>query len=155
MEKFSDVSPEKAIEILKNEVACVVRASDGLCDRDCGKCDLVRDTMDIVKSLQMGAWAVEELAQAEGVKIITAETARTLSSISEYQWFKQMINKQKKDVTEQIVQSARCGFRQICYECALYTEVRDQLEENGYEIEEMYDDATDGIRVFRYTNITW
>ena len=42
---------ERAVEILENEAACVRRAET--CDRDCGKCDLVMPTEDILEAYDM------------------------------------------------------------------------------------------------------
>lgn len=41
---------EKIIEILKNEMACVIRADQNRCDRDCSKCDLLRDSAEIIQA---------------------------------------------------------------------------------------------------------
>lgn len=41
------MSNEEAINVLDNELRCVVRAEKG-CDRQCEKCDLVRDTNEII-----------------------------------------------------------------------------------------------------------
>ena len=35
-------------DIISNEIRCVRRADTNQCDRDCGKCDLVRPTQDII-----------------------------------------------------------------------------------------------------------
>lgn len=40
---------EKIVEILTNELACVIRADKG-CDRKCQDCDLVRPTAEIVEA---------------------------------------------------------------------------------------------------------
>lgn len=33
---------ETAHEYMENEIRCIQRASNGICTRDCGKCDLVK-----------------------------------------------------------------------------------------------------------------
>ena len=40
---------DKAMEIIKNEQKCVLKATAG-CDRDCGRCELLRDSNDIVEA---------------------------------------------------------------------------------------------------------
>ena len=49
----------KVIEILENEIACVKRADT--CDRDCGKCPLVREDTEIISALRYAISAVVEL----------------------------------------------------------------------------------------------
>ena len=49
----------KTVEILQDEISCVKRACD--CNRDCSKCDLVKDDKEIVDAFQtairsMKAW---------------------------------------------------------------------------------------------------
>lgn len=43
---------DEAISILLNEIECVKRGS--YCDRDCGKCDLVKEDFEIIEALEMG-----------------------------------------------------------------------------------------------------
>ncbi len=40
-------------ELMVNELSCVLTADANGCDRDCGKCPLVRDTADIVKAYEI------------------------------------------------------------------------------------------------------
>lgn len=41
------MTKERAIELLKIELACVKRNDDGLCDRVCAMCDLVQRTPEL------------------------------------------------------------------------------------------------------------
>lgn len=43
---------ERMIELLKIEHECVLRASADICDRDCGKCDLVQSDKDLDEMYQ-------------------------------------------------------------------------------------------------------
>lgn len=40
----------KTHEIMENELRCVQRASVNACDRDCGHCDLLMDTGEIIQA---------------------------------------------------------------------------------------------------------
>ena len=40
----------KTHEIMENELRCVQRASVNACDRDCGYCDLLMDTNEIIQA---------------------------------------------------------------------------------------------------------
>ena len=40
----------KIAEMLENEKECVMRASKNKCNRDCGKCDLLRDDREIINA---------------------------------------------------------------------------------------------------------
>lgn len=39
---------EKAMNIIQTERTCVLRAN--ICNRDCGKCELVMETLDIIEA---------------------------------------------------------------------------------------------------------
>ena len=43
----------KTHEIMENELRCVQRASVNACDRDCGHCDLLMDTGEIIQAYGM------------------------------------------------------------------------------------------------------
>lgn len=60
---------EKIIEILENEMACVTRAETNKCDRNCGKCDLVRPANEILQAMGYAINAV--IAMDEISKITT------------------------------------------------------------------------------------
>lgn len=45
-----------AANIIRKERACVIRAD--VCDRDCGKCDLVMKTEDIIEAYDMAIFAL-------------------------------------------------------------------------------------------------
>ena len=53
------ISREDAIDILLNEMECVQRASDEECNRDCAKCDLLRDTNKILQAYRIAIRALE------------------------------------------------------------------------------------------------
>ncbi len=56
----SGMTAERAVEILENEKACVLKANT--CGRDCGKCDLVLPDTEILEAYNM---AIEELKGGE------------------------------------------------------------------------------------------
>lgn len=56
------ISREDVVDILLNEMECVQRASDDECDRDCIKCDLLRDTDKILQAYRM---AIKDLEHPE------------------------------------------------------------------------------------------
>ena len=59
-EPYSDaISREDTIDILLNEMECVQRASDEECNRDCAKCDLLRDTDKILQAYRIAIRALE------------------------------------------------------------------------------------------------
>ena len=53
------ISRDEVIDILLNEVECVQRASDEECNRDCAKCDLLRDTNKILQAYRIAIRALE------------------------------------------------------------------------------------------------
>lgn len=53
------ISREDVVDILLNEMECVQRASDDECDRDCIKCNLLRDTDKILQAYRMAIKALE------------------------------------------------------------------------------------------------
>ena len=50
-----------AIEMIKNEKECVINATD--CNRDCGKCALLKDSADILNAYNVAISAMEKLQQ--------------------------------------------------------------------------------------------
>lgn len=44
------MNEDKIVEILQNEMACVIRAETGRCTRDCASCDLVRPSEEIIQA---------------------------------------------------------------------------------------------------------
>lgn len=52
----------EAVTIIKNEIACVKRAET--CDRNCGVCDLVRDSDEIITAMEMAV----EMLETGGIK---------------------------------------------------------------------------------------
>ena len=49
-----------AHEYMENEIRCIQRASDGICDRDCGKCDLVRDDKELIEAYGVAILSIEK-----------------------------------------------------------------------------------------------
>lgn len=47
---------EEAMNIIRKERACVIRAE--VCNRDCGRCDLVIKTEDIIEAYDMAIFAL-------------------------------------------------------------------------------------------------
>ena len=61
---------EKAIELMKNEKECIIKADT--CDRDCTKCELLRKTEDLLSVYDMAIHALEmqkKLAEYSGMDI--------------------------------------------------------------------------------------
>lgn len=54
------VTKYEAIDILKNEIACV-KGNDGKCDRDCFHCDLVLPEEEILEAYDMAINALEDI----------------------------------------------------------------------------------------------
>ena len=48
---------DEAIELLKNEKACILRADT--CDKDCAKCELLRKTEDLLSAYDMAIRALK------------------------------------------------------------------------------------------------
>ena len=53
------MSITRVLEIMENEMECVRRADT--CGRDCGKCDLVMDTNELLEAYELAVWALEEI----------------------------------------------------------------------------------------------
>ena len=54
---------QEAKDILQTEKACVIRAMNSQCNRDCYNCDLVKDGKDIVAGYETIIQALEEVEQ--------------------------------------------------------------------------------------------
>ena len=57
---------DEAIELMKNEKACVLKADT--CDRDCAKCKLVKKTEDVLSAYDMVIKALEQEPYADAKK---------------------------------------------------------------------------------------
>ena len=60
----------EAIELMKNEKACILKADT--CDRDCAECELVKKTEDLLSAYDMAIKSLEmqrELAEFSGMDI--------------------------------------------------------------------------------------
>ena len=44
------MNEDKVVEILQNEMACVIRAETGRCNMDCARCDLVKPAEEIIEA---------------------------------------------------------------------------------------------------------
>lgn len=64
----------EAVGVLKFEKACVLRQDTPRCDRDCGKCDLLLPTEDVLQAYDM---AVEVLANQKDDGEIEADQKLT------------------------------------------------------------------------------
>ena len=53
----------EAMEIIQTERSCVLRAST--CDRDCGRCELVRKAANIIEAFDVAIDALIEVQAAE------------------------------------------------------------------------------------------
>lgn len=60
----------EAVKILENEISCVISAKT--CDRECGKCHLLKKSEDIVEALQKAIAALE----TSGIKYREETTIR-------------------------------------------------------------------------------
>ena len=49
---------DKAIELMKNEKTCIIKADT--CDRNCTKCELLRDTKDLLSTYDMAIQALKQ-----------------------------------------------------------------------------------------------
>lgn len=58
---------DEAIELTKNEKACVLKADT--CDRDCAKCELLRKTEDVLSAYDMAIKSLEMQEKLE--KVVT------------------------------------------------------------------------------------
>lgn len=52
------MTEQKAIILMHNEITCINRADK--CDRDCAKCDLLRDAEELLKAYNMAISALEK-----------------------------------------------------------------------------------------------
>lgn len=60
------LSVPEIFQILETELTCVSRASSATpCDRQCDKCDLVRDSKDIIYTY---SWTIAFIKELTGVK---------------------------------------------------------------------------------------
>lgn len=57
------MSDDKVVKTLQNEMACVIRADQKRCDRDCAKCDLVMPVEQIVEAYATAINAVEVIKE--------------------------------------------------------------------------------------------
>lgn len=49
-----------AHEYMENEIRCIQRASNGICSRNCGKCDLVKDDKLLIESYGVAVLSIEK-----------------------------------------------------------------------------------------------
>lgn len=63
------ISRADVIDILLNEMECVQRVSDDECNRDCAKCDLLKDTDKILQAYRIAVKSLEH-PEENVVKII-------------------------------------------------------------------------------------
>ena len=80
---------EKAIELMKNEKECIIKADT--CDRDCTKCELLRKTEDLLSVYDMAIHALEmqkKLAEYSGMDIcnLVEDYDYEENNISEYEY---------------------------------------------------------------------
>ena len=59
MEK--EMNEDEIVAVLQNEMACVIRADQKRCNRDCAECDLVMPTEQIVEAYAKAINAVYTL----------------------------------------------------------------------------------------------
>ena len=61
------MTAKRAAEIMRNELACVMRASGPgiVCDRNCRLCDLVMDDAELKDAIGMAVVILEERAREE------------------------------------------------------------------------------------------
>ena len=59
------MSKQEAINIIKNEMECVRRVNS--CDRDCGKCDLVKPKEDVLDAYETAIRSMEILSMYETI----------------------------------------------------------------------------------------
>lgn len=60
----NNIDVENVIRILRNEMNCVLRAEKG-CSRDCEKCDLVMDSIDIINAYCDAISILQQVGQAK------------------------------------------------------------------------------------------
>ena len=92
------MTANEAIEILKNERECV--ATD--CDRDCGKCPLVREEKDILKAFDMAITALEQQEKSRWIPVAEGLPEERDSIFAKYKgtdkWRKSMFERSSTDV---------------------------------------------------------
>lgn len=92
------MSNEEAIAIIKNEMLCV--GSD--CDRDCGKCPLVREEKDILKAFEIAITALEQQEKSRWIPITEGLPEEQESIFAKYKgtdkWRKSMFERRSADV---------------------------------------------------------
>ena len=62
------MTEQMAIEYMKNEVMCIEKASH--CDRDCLKCELVKEERPLLESFATAIKALEEIQQYRAIEIV-------------------------------------------------------------------------------------
>lgn len=56
---------KQAYELMNVELECVRRASWGLCDRKCEKCNLVQKDSDLIEAYQMAKFALQKIIDSK------------------------------------------------------------------------------------------
>ena len=80
---------ERAIELMKNEIRCINRASDNLCDRNCEKCDLVVGTEEMLHAYRRAIRALEERPKSKWMKFANGERVMCYRCTFTHEgWFK-------------------------------------------------------------------
>ena len=92
------MTENEAIEIIQTEKQCVLRNVEG-CDRDCKKCDLVRQDKEIIEAYDMAISSLKEMQQYKLIKDVTlgimAEALKEFSEIGTIEECREAVEKQR------------------------------------------------------------
>ena len=67
---------DKAIELMENEKTCIIKADT--CDRNCAKCELLRDTKDLLSAYDLAIRALERTKWIPCSERLPEESSRYL-----------------------------------------------------------------------------
>ena len=71
--EFSD-----ALRLIGIEKECVIRNSVGICNRNCGECDLAQKDTDLIETFQMAEFALRQIIHEEP-KMTNANRIRAMT----------------------------------------------------------------------------
>ena len=78
------MTEQMAIEYMKNEVMCIEKASH--CDRNCLKCELVKEERPLLESFATAIKALEEIQQYRAIEIVNKVAEEYKQEVCEWKW---------------------------------------------------------------------
>ena len=60
---------KQARDYIEDEIRCVLRAVNGICDRNCKKCDLLKNDKELIEAYDLAILALEKQTPKNAAKV--------------------------------------------------------------------------------------